>query len=99
MTRYARQIDKNQTPIAGMLEMLGYSTFDMHRLGCGFPDLAVGGMMPCPHCGQLFPQTRLIEIKNGVLRFTDPEKTFFDTWRGQVAWARNLEEALGVLGR
>lgn len=76
----------------------GCSVRATHTQGGGFPDLVVGRVMPCPHCQRHFPQTKLIEVKGEGGNLTPDQETFHGGWRGHVAIARTVEEALAQVG-
>lgn len=85
--------DKNQNPIVEALEKCGASVIDLSSLGEGIPDLLVGFK------GKSF----LIEIKNpensyGRGGLNARQRTWHANWKGQVAIARSIKEALNIVG-
>lgn len=103
MRRIAR-VDDNQSKIVAGLRQAGCSTLLLHQVGGGCPDILSSGIRKCPSCGYGMVGNFLIEIKNGNSsprdqRLTPDEQAFFDSWRGQVAIARTIEEALRIVGR
>lgn len=102
--RRAARVDENQAALVAALRYAGESVLLLHQVGGGAPDLLSSGARACSHCGHSAVGNFLIEVKNGSLspsrqRLTPDEQEFFDTWRGQVAIARTVEEALGIVGR
>jgi hypothetical protein len=83
-----RRVDANQAEIVTALRAVGASVLDLHTVGRGCPDIAVGWR------GLTF----LLEVKSARGRLTGPEQKFHESWRGQVAIARNIAQALAVLG-
>ena len=86
-----RRTDANQKTIVAGLRDLGASVLILAGVGSGCPDLLIGWR------GSNF----LAEIKNLAGRgdrYTDAERTFLDTWHGQVEVVRNVAEALALLG-
>ncbi|MCP9495907.1 MAG: hypothetical protein MSG64_15770 [Pyrinomonadaceae bacterium MAG19_C2-C3] len=82
------RVDSNQAEIVSALT----------DVGCGFPDIIVGGSMPCPCCAKKFKQSRLIEIKTTDGKLNKYQKEFHQVWNGQIAVARTIEEALRIVG-
>ena len=82
--------DANQDTIVEALEAVGCTVVDASPIGHDFPDLVVGrhGL------------TYLIEIKNPKARgkLTKGQRGFFDWWRGQIAQAETIDEALRIVG-
>lgn len=86
-------IDENQPDIVDRLRAVGASVQLLHLVGGGVPDLLVGY------------QTRnwLLEVKNPLKprrdqRLTVDQVAWHQSWRGQVAIVRTIDEALAVLG-
>ncbi len=91
--RRAARIDANQTEIVQALRDVGASVGITSMVGSGFPDLVVGFR------GRNF----LFEIKDGSKppskrKLTPDEQEFFDTWRGTVFIANDVNEALSIIG-
>lgn len=84
----AKRTDANQADIAADLRRCGCSVQDLHIVGKGCPDLAVG----------VRGLTFLLEVKVGKGTLTDDEKDWHAEWRGQVAIVHSTEEALAVVG-
>lgn len=80
--RYAARADRNQKQIMYELRALGYSVRTTHRIGQGFPDLAVGK----------FSRTVLVELKMPGEPLTADEHEFFDTWTGAAIVATTAEQ-------
>jgi hypothetical protein len=69
----------------------------------GFPDLVVGGDVPCPHCGGLVNQTVLVEVKDpgkppSERRLSVHETDFHQRWRGAIAVVQTIDEGLRIFG-
>ena len=91
--RYAARIDDNQTEIVSALRKVGATVAISSAVGCGYPDLTVG----------FRGRNYLIEIKDGnkvasAQKLTPDQVTWHDRWRGQVAVANSIDEALKVIG-
>lgn len=89
--RRAAKVDSNQPAIVAALRKLGCSVHPTHRLGEGFPDIAVG-------YGGI---TMLDEIKDGskppsAQKLTEDEQKFWDTWTGGVYLIRNEQDAVNM---
>lgn len=102
--RRASKVDSNQPEIVNGLRQSGESVLLLHQVGGGCPDILSSGIRKCPSCGYGMVGNFLIEIKNGNSsprdqRLTEDEQAFFDGWRGQVAIARTIEEALRIVGK
>ena len=100
------QRDSNEAEIIAALEKVG-ATVEQIPTGKGVPDLLVGKDMPCPHCGAMFPQNVLEEVKPEPVKgkvFASHVKlnyrqlAWHEWWRGQKAVVRTPEEALEVIG-
>lgn len=96
--RRAARTDENQQQIVSALLAVGASVHLTHTQGGGFPDLVVGRVMPCPYCRRHYPQTRLIEVKGDGGSLTSDQETFHRGWRGHIAIARTVDEALAQVG-
>ena len=88
----AAKADDNQPEIVQALRAIGASVAHTHMVGRGFPDIAVG------YRGLNY----LIEIKDGdkqpsKRKLTPQEQEFFDSWRGQVAIAKDAQEAIDIV--
>jgi hypothetical protein len=97
MRRDART-DANQADIASALTDAYMSVAYTYAIGSGFPDLVVGGSMPCAHCGKKTRQNKLIEVKTPTGTLTPAQRLFHPTWNGQLAIARTIDEALRIVG-
>lgn len=91
--RRAARIDENQPAIVEALREVGASVLHLHSIGEGCPDLLVG----------FRGVNHLVEVKDSrkppsARRLTPDEQRFADLWRGQVAVAESVSEALAVLG-
>lgn len=91
--RRATRIDENQREIVAALRAAGATVEPLHFVGRGFPDILVG------YRGQNY----LIEIKDGRKppsrrRLTPDERAWHGHWRGQVAIAESIEDALRIIG-
>lgn len=82
-----KRVDSNQPAIVSALRDCGFSVLHLHTVGHGCPDILVGAR----------GYNLLMEIKNGRGKLTPDERGFFDTWRGQVALIRSVDEALRVI--
>ena len=87
-----KRVDANQREIVEGLRKLGLSVACTHEVGNGFPDLVVGSLN----------RNYLLEIKDdnkppSQQRLTEDEQRFHDTWRGQVAVVKNLDEARAII--
>ena len=89
--RRAARTDSNQRSIVSGLREQGMSVLDLSGVGKGCPDIAVG------YAGSNW----LFEIKDGskppsARRLTPAEKSFHNTWAGQVSVVTSLDDALGI---
>ena len=78
--------DSNQAAIVRALREAGATVYSLASVGSGCPDLLVGWN----------GENLLLEVKNLAgrgMRFTPAEREFTDTWRGQVAIVRTIDEA------
>ncbi len=84
---YRRAVDASQKEIAETFRRFGFSVFFTHRLGHGWPDLAVSYQ----------GRTYLVECKTGTRpsdrKLTPAERLFHDNWQGIVAIISTAEEA------
>ena len=88
----AKRVDANQPEIVAALRAIGCSVSDTSGAGEGFTDIVVG------YRGINY----LIEIKDGSKPpskriLTKPQQDFHRDWRGQVAIAKNPEEAIKIV--
>lgn len=91
--RRAAKIDTNQPQIVAALRAAGASVQPLHAVGKGVPDLLVA------HRGTNY----LIEVKDGAKppserKLTPAQVDWHGAWRGQVAVAETVEQALAVIG-
>lgn len=85
--RKAARRDKNESDIiAGLARLNGVTIRQIS--GAGVPDLLIG------YRGQNF----LLEVKTETGKLTPAQIDFFDTWNGQKAVVRTLEDAKRVIG-
>lgn len=86
-------VDANQAEIVDALRGVGATVQPLHTVGKGCPDLVVG----------FRGQTYLIEVKDGRKAPSDRKLTaaqveWHGGWKGQVAVAENVNDALRVIG-
>ena len=95
--RLAAKTDENQQKIMDELREIGFSVFDTHSLGRGFPDIIVGIGAWIGACYQ--GDNYLFEIKMPGKKnnLTKAERNFRDTWQGQVHVITCTEEALDIM--
>jgi Holliday junction resolvase len=86
--RYAARTDSNHREIAEALTGVGCSVQSLHRAGEGVPDLLVGR-------GN---RNLLVEIKTASEGLNTLQVNWHRWWRGQVAIARTVDEALRIVG-
>lgn len=97
--RTRAKVDTNQREIVAALRSAGASVLHTHQLGHGAPDIIAGKLRPCPACGHTEPYNYLMELKSSAKeRLTVAEVEFSESWRGQVAIARSIDEALRIVG-
>lgn len=84
----AARTDANQQEIVDALRKVGASVESLHRVGGGVPDLLIG----------FRNQNFLIEVKTGTGRLNDRQRDWHQLWRGHVAIARTIDEALRAVG-
>ena len=89
--------DANEPSIIAALEAAG-ATVSQIATGKGVPDLLVGADMPCPHCGFMFPQNKLEEVKTEHGKLNAKQRKFFRLHKGQADVVRTPQEALAVIG-
>lgn len=85
---YAKRSDTNQPEIVAALRQVGASVQPIYRLGRGVPDLL------CGFRGRNF----LLEVKYKGGALTPDEALWLDSWRGQAAIVRTIDEALQAIG-
>jgi len=79
--------DHNQDEIVEGLKKLGCSVVKLTMVGGGCPDLLIGA----------HGRDYLIEIKAGGNRLNNDQKRFHALWRGQIAIAHDLSEAIKII--
>ena len=84
MDMIVKRTDSNQKEIMDALRKAGYSVFDLHCVGKGFPDIIVG----CHN------HNILVEIKSEGGKLNELEHKFFNTWQGPMCVVNSVEEAL-----
>lgn len=84
----AAKVDQNQKEIVEALRGVGCSVAITSAVGGGFPDIVVGFR------GQSF----LLEIKTRTGKLNQLQVQWHQTWNGQVASVRTIDEALKVVG-
>ena len=90
--RRAAKADRNQPEIVAAFRKLGATVQHLHSIGGGCPDIAAGfrGL------------NYLIEIKDGEKppsgqKLTPDEAEWHDTWEGQVAIVRSVDDVVRLL--
>ena len=91
--RRAAKVDANQSEIVAAFRKAGATVQPLHAVGLGCPDLLVG----------FRGVNYAIEVKDGAKppsarKLTPDQVSWHDTWRGQVAVVKSIEEALALLG-
>lgn len=76
--------DANHVLIAEAARWAGVSVAHTHRVGQGFPDQVWG----------VAGLNLLIEVKTAAGKLNENERPFHDSWRGQIAVVRTVEEAV-----
>lgn len=85
--QYAAKRDMNEKRIVEALRMVpGVTVYPVSAPGK--PDLDVG----------FRGANYKLEVKTAKGKLTAPEQDFFDTWTGQCAIVRSVDEALKVIG-
>ena len=87
LRRTAARRDSNEPEIVQAYIAAGCTVVRLSAKGC--PDLLVG----------LHGVNYLIEVKEDKGKLTYDQIEFHETWGGQVAIVRTIEEALEVIGR
>jgi hypothetical protein len=81
-------VDGNQAAIVKALRAVGASVEPLHRVGAGCPDLLVGYRR----------KNLLLEVKDGPKApMTGDQVEWHETWRGQVAVVRSVDDALAAI--
>lgn len=88
-TNRPSRVDANQKDIVGSLRRMGCNVLHLHAVGHGCPDILVG----------YHGYNVLMEIKAEGGKMTGDEIVFNQTWRGQVAIVRNIDDAMECLSR
>lgn len=93
MVRRAAKVDANQAEIVQKLRALGVTVQHLHAVGDGCPDLLCGYRRA----------NFLLEVKDGSKipskrKLTSDQTEWHEGWRGQVAVAESIEDALAALG-
>ncbi len=96
---HAKRTDHNQAEIVAAARAHGLRVYSLHLVGEGFPDLVVGGAMPCPNCGYYFWQDKLVEIKMPGKDLEDNQVAWWEKWNGQANVAHHWEELAALTGR
>lgn len=80
--------DANHFEITTALQAVGASVYHLHKVGAGFPDVAVG-----------FRKVNyLIEIKTSEGTLTKLQRRWMYEWKGTYHVVRTVEEALRAIG-
>ena len=91
--RRAAKVDRNQSEIVDALRMVGATVQPLHAVGKGCPDLVCGfrGVNYLIECkdGEKSPSRRIL---------TPDQVDFHSTWRGQIAIAETVKDALQIIG-
>jgi hypothetical protein len=90
--RRAARTDRNHQEVIAALRKVGATAFSLHAVGTGFPDIIAG----------FRGVNILIEVKDGSRvaseqRITSDQKTFIESWAGQVTVVKSAEEAVYVV--
>ncbi|HEY0545301.1 MAG TPA: hypothetical protein VGC91_08005 [Pyrinomonadaceae bacterium] len=94
-----KKVDASQTQLVQVFRALGLTVAITSGVGDGFPDIVVGGLMPCV-CGsqRRVKQTKIVEIKTPKGILTPDQKEFHAIWRGQLDVIRTEEDVLHLIG-
>ncbi|MCW8966413.1 MAG: hypothetical protein OQK82_06985 [Candidatus Pacearchaeota archaeon] len=87
MRRIAKK-DDNHNEITEALKRFGFSIFDTHQIGGGFPDFI------CARAGV----TAVVEVKSKSGKLREDQKLFKNTWGGMYIVARNYTDVLSAFG-
>lgn len=82
-----KSVDSNQKKIVENLREMGMTVIDLHEVGHGCPDIAVG------YRGLNF----LFEIKGRHGKLTDDQKLFKEQYRGQYDVIRSTMDAVSII--
>ena len=90
--RTVAKVDANQAEIVDALRKAGCTVQLLHKVGGGCPDILVGR-----------GDNYLIEIKDGAKspsqrKLKGIQEKWHGQWRGQVAVAKNVQEAFDIVG-
>ena len=85
----AARTDANHTAIAAALRHCGATVHNTHRVGGGYADI----------CAGIAGLNLLVEVKTATGALNAKERAFHDTWRGQIAVVRTVEEAVRLAER
>jgi hypothetical protein len=101
--RRAAKVDTNQAAVVDALRRAGCSVQCLHTLGGGVPDLLVGREVPTGGPFGRERRTFLIEVKDGARppserKLTPDQVLWHREWRGHVAVAESVEQALRAVG-
>ena len=92
------RVDANQSTLVSLFHDAHMTVAYTTDVGGGFPDLVVGGVMPCPHCLKKFKQNKIVEVKTAAGRLNDEQRTFHAYWKGQLDVIRSEAVALKLVG-
>ena len=92
MIRRAARVDANQGEIVYTLRQMGCSVVSLAAVGKGVTDLLVG----------VSGKNLLIEVKDGSKpprerKLTPDQVIFHAEWRGQIAKAESVDEAISIV--
>jgi len=101
--RRAAKVDTNQAAVVDALRRAGCSVQCLHAVGGGVPDLLVGREVPTGGPLGRERRTFLIEVKDGSrapseCKLTPDQVLWHREWRGHVAVAETVEQALRAVG-
>jgi hypothetical protein len=83
----AKRVDNNQKIIVAALRNIGAAVLSLAPMGKGCPDLLVSRL----------GINYLLEVKSEDGKLTPDEQAWHDSWCGQVAIVRTVEEAIDVV--
>lgn len=81
------KVDHNQTEIVSALRQIGASVYPLHFAGNGCPDLLVG----------FRDRNYLLEIKTPKGKLNAEQRTFHQSWRGQICVVKSASEAVSAI--
>jgi hypothetical protein len=90
--RIRMRVDLNQTKLVAELRKMGFSVEHTYLIGHGFPDICIGGMVPCNECGHEILQNVLVEIKQPGKDLSPEQKKFHSKWRGPIIMVHDIED-------